>query len=417
MNIIKEIRYQIKKKYDYWTFHTFWIRKQSVHKQPISKTILVIRIDAIGDCILWLDQAKEYRKAFPEHRIVLLHNKVWTDIAERLPWFDECIPFDRTKIGDFGYYKQLITTLNQYSYEKTFSPVFSRDFFTVDWLVHNVNAREKIGYEGDYQNNRSLAFLNLYIQTKYDKLHLKERADKWYTTLVPNNESCVMELQRNASFVRRTINPDFKSTLPVFPFEIPLSNKIPNEKYAILFLGASYIQKTWPLDNFIKITHSIPYHTIVLCGDKNDQPIANEFISLYEGEKPIVDLTGKTSLIELISVISKASFVITNDTSASHIAVATRTPSICILGGGHYGRFHPYQADTLKEDDKKYLPKTITSHNKECFNCNLICKHPLQNGRWKCIDDIRVEDVEKKIKEMFFNANTNVVDNTPTLNV
>lgn len=59
---------------------------------------------------------------------------------------------------------------NSYSFEKIFSPVFSRDFVTVDWLVHNINAKEKIGYEGDYQNNEICNF-NLYFRRNSGKLH------------------------------------------------------------------------------------------------------------------------------------------------------------------------------------------------------------------------------------------------------
>lgn len=403
--LFDEIKYQINKIHDHKVFRRFWMRKHSKKEQPLSKTILVIRIDAIGDCIIWLDQAKEYRKTFPNHRIVLLHNKVWTDIAKRLPWFDECIPFDRSKINDKDYYLHLISELNKYTYEILFSPVFSRDFFSVDWIVHNINAREKIGYEGDYQNNHFLVNQNIYILKKYDKINFKKKADKWFTFLVPNDKNAIMELQRNAHFLRCTINPDFQSALPILPFEVPITSLIPIEKYAILFLGASFIQKTWPLNNFIKITQHIPYHTIVLCGDEKDIPIANDYLLQYKGDKTIINLTGKTSLLELISLISNASFIITNDTSASHIAIATRTKSICILSGVHYGRFHPYQADIIKKEDKKYLPKVVTSQTKDCFNCNLICKHPLQNNRWKCIDEIRVVDVESLMEEYFIDNN------------
>lgn len=405
MNLLKEINYQYHIIRDWFKLWSFWMKKKHFHQLPASKTILVIRIDAIGDCIIWLDQAKEYRKAFPDHRIVLLHNKVWTDIAKRLPWFDECIPFDRSKINDKDYYLHLISELNKYTYEILFSPVFSRDFFSVDWIVHNINAREKIGYEGDYQNNHFLVNQNKYILKKYDKINFKKKADKWFTFLVPNDKNAIMELQRNAHFLRCTINPDFQSALPILPFEVPITSLIPIEKYAILFLGASFIQKTWPFNNFIKITQHIPYHTIVLCGDEKDLPIANDYLLQYKGDKTIINLTGKTSLLELISLISKASFIITNDTSASHIAIATRTKSICILSGVHYGRFHPYQADIIKKEDIKYLPKVVTSQTKDCFNCNLICKHPLQNNRWKCIDEIRVVDVESLMEEYFIDNN------------
>ncbi len=399
MNILKGINYQYHVIRDWFKLWSFWMKKKHFHQLPTSKTILVIRIDAIGDCIIWLDQAKEYRKSFPNHKIVLLHNKVWTEIAEHLPWFDEFIAFDRSQIGNFSYYKTLFSTLNKYTYEKVYSPVFSRDFFTVDCIVHNVNAKEKIGYEGDYQNNNGILNKNLYFIKNKNNLHLKERADKWYSYLVPNDKKNIMELQRNAHFVRKTLNDKFKCKLPTLPFasknEIPFQTKV----YAVLFVGASTVSKMWPVENFLKITDYIPFQDIILCGSEKERLQASFFTSSYKGNKTIIDLTGKTSLIELISFIANASIVITNDSSASHIAVATHTPSICLLGGGHYGRFHPYQADTINEEEEKIIPTVITAHDKTCFNCNCICKYPLQNERWKCINNILVDDVINAIKQ------------------
>lgn len=393
MNIKEELKYQLRKLQDRIVFHSFWIKKQRCRIPKPTKTILVIRLDAIGDSIIWLDQAKEYYNAFPDYKLVLLHNNAWSEIAEHLPWFDECIPFDRSKINDKKYYKQLIAQLNKYKFEKIFSSVFSRDFFTVDWFVHNINAIEKIGYEGDYQNNNGLISQNIYIRKKYSSSDLKQIADRWYTKLVPNNDRYVMELQRNAHFIRQTIDPDFKSSLPAIPISIPFLSYIPQKEYAIFFLGASTKLRTWPINKFHQIEQHIPYKTILLCGSSVDKPLAYEYISIGHSDKTIIDLTGKTTLTELISVIHYASLVITNETSASHIAVATRTPSICLLGGGHFGRFQPYQVENISDEEKKYLPFVVTSHNKSCFNCNWGCKYPLQNERWRCIDEINVEDV------------------------
>lgn len=395
-----EIKYQKKKYYDWYVFHSFWMRRQRCRIQKPSNTILIIRIDAIGDSIIWLDQAKEYRKAHPDHKLVLLHNKAWTDIAERLPYFDECIPFDRTKVCNIEYYKTLISTLNKYTYERVYSPVFSRDFITVDWIVHNVNANEKIGYEGDYQNNYGALANNLYYQRHSNKYDLKAIADSWYTKLVPNDKSCIMELQRNAHFVRQTLNHEFKSNLPTIPFDLLKSDLIPAIKYAVLVLGAGVAQRMWAIPNFVHIVQNLPYSYIVLCGSENEQYLSESFTNEYKGDKTIINLTGRTNLIELTSIISNASIVITNETSSSHIAVATRTPSVCLLGGGHYGRFHPYQVENISEKDKKFLPVIVTAHDKSCFSCNWRCKYPLQNDHWKCIDDIKVEDVADAIQNV-----------------
>lgn len=399
MNILNELEYQLKKIKHKWLFFHFFLKKITTTKKPVSKTILIIRIDAIGDCIIWLDQAKEYRKIFPDHKFILLHNKAWSEIAERLPWFDECVPFDRTKIGNIKYYKTLITTLNKYTYEKVFSPVFSRDFITVDWLVHNINAIEKIGYDGDYHNNYLAYVCDPYYSQHSNEYNLKAIADSWYTTLVSNIQDCTMELQRNAQFIRQTINSGFRCRLPKIPFDIPIYDQLKSKEYAVVFPGASVEYRMWPINYFLKTVNYIPYPTIVLCGSQQEKKLAEEFIFAYKGDKNIINLVGATNLLELISVISNAKIVISNETSASHISVATRTPSICLLGGGHYGRFHPYKADIIDDDDTKALPIVVNTHDMNCFNCNWICKHPLQNGRWKCIDEITTEKVIEVLKK------------------
>ena len=58
------------------------------------KIVLLIRQDAIGDFILWLDTAKEYRKYYPpeNYKIILVGNELWFDLAKELPFWDEVLP-------------------------------------------------------------------------------------------------------------------------------------------------------------------------------------------------------------------------------------------------------------------------------------------------------------------------------------
>jgi len=56
----------------------------------------------------------------------------------------------------------------------------------------------------------------------------------------------------------------------------------------------------------------------------------------------VENLCGTTSLTELVDIISKAKLLITNDSSALHIAACLNTQTICLLMGRHYGRFAPY---------------------------------------------------------------------------
>ena len=69
-----------------------WAAKVPKHNQL--KLILLIRQDRIGDFILWLDTAKEYRKYYPPEncKIILLGNALWSDLAKELPFWDEVLP-------------------------------------------------------------------------------------------------------------------------------------------------------------------------------------------------------------------------------------------------------------------------------------------------------------------------------------
>lgn len=384
--IINELRYQINKR-DI-VFYYNYLRKVRTHTAPISQSILIIRLDAIGDAIIWLDQAKEYRKAFPYHRIVLLYNKAWEPIAQNLPYIDQCISYDRNN-GSLRYKKQILRQVNMYTYEKAFCPTYSREFMCEDWFMHNVHAKEKIAFRRIYNKTLHLPFFYQLRKT----IQLNEIVDDWYTQLIEYDDKGDMELQINAVFTKAVIRPKFESHLPLIPYRIERPVWFNEQNYVVIFPGASRIEKTWPPERFAIIANNYPTKTYVICGGSGDKKFVDNILTNINDYINVINLVGKTTLNELIGIIHNASFIITNDTSASHIAVATRTPSICILGGGHYGRFHPYKVDVISQEEKKILPRTVSTSDISCFKCNWNCKYKLQNGRWKCIDDIQLEDV------------------------
>ena len=49
-----------------------------------ANAVLVVRLDEIGDFVLWLDAAAGLRRLFPGARIVLAGNEIWADLAGRI---------------------------------------------------------------------------------------------------------------------------------------------------------------------------------------------------------------------------------------------------------------------------------------------------------------------------------------------
>ncbi|MBO4739640.1 MAG: glycosyltransferase family 9 protein [Bacteroidales bacterium] len=373
-----------------------------IGKQKRKNAILVMRTDLIGDCIIWLDSAKEYKKQFPDAHIVLLYNKAWKDLALQMPYFDECIPFDGKRfMKSIRYYFVLLKQINAYHYQKVFNTMYARNFFIQDWIVRNVSADEKTGFGGNYTNtNNTLAKLTSNF-TKYNA-KLYNIANKWYDKLIVAEQGTKMELLRNAEFIQGCLNPAFKADLPVFPFEIKADSNMLSEKYVVFALGASTPRKAWNIEKFAAVAQKISQrYSIVCCGTQNERILYWQMKQLLAPNTNIINLCGKTTLTELFGVIKYARFVVTNDTGTSHIAVATQTPSVVILGGGHFGQFHPYPTDIIQEvhthtHPPDYLPMVVCKPM-ECYHCGWICKYPLQNGKWKCIADINTDDVMEKV--------------------
>jgi len=364
-------------------------------------SVLIMRLDAIGDFIIWLDSAKEYKKHFPNKRLIILCNAACVEIAKNLPYFDEIIKINKNKfLRNVNYRLKVIGKLKKREFEQIINTVYSRDFFIHDTLIHNLRATKKVGYDGDYQITKSTLSGFGINNEKYTHF-LKNKADNRYSELINASPELLHELTRNADFIRGCLDPTFQSQLPVLPFQIPLSDKAPNRDYIVLFIGASTLRKVWNIFNYAEVIKEInPNYEIVLCGGKEDEPLYEEFKKINTGNRIVTNLIGKTSLPELFSIIQHAKFIITNDTSASHITVAVRTPSVCILSGAHYGRFQPYTVELLKEEDKKYLPKTA-DYFMDCYYCNHVCKFiPDKNTTYPCIAKISPQLVIEKMKEI-----------------
>lgn len=347
------------------------------------KQVLIIRFDVIGDFVLWLDAAKDMRMLYPAdtHRITLLANNVWAPLAESLPYFDEVWTIEKQNFyKNLQYRWQQLLKVRRASFDIAIQPTFSREFLFGDSVIRISGAKERIGSAGDCTHLRPW---------------LKPISDHWYTKLIPATSKPLMELERNAEFIRGLGLIDFTATLPQLP--ISRTSRIKSANYFVISPGSFIQYKQWDISRFREIARRLHRSTgwlVVVCGGPSDKSLGIEFAR--EANFPLINLVGTTSLLELVAVINDASMVIANDTSAIHIAAAVSTPSICILGGGHYGRFLPYKIEI--ETDRP-LPMAVF-HKMDCFCCNWQCMFDVPAGAsMPCIDKITVEDVWDAVKK------------------
>ncbi len=80
-----------------------------------------------------------------------------------------------------------------------------------------------------------------------------------------------------------------------------------------------------------------------------------------------VELRSTPTTDDLVDRLAASTAVLTTETAVAHLATALDLPMVCVVGGGHYGLFSPWQ----RSGRQAWL-----THRTPCFNCNWHCSQP-----------------------------------------
>ena len=343
------------------------------NKSLKKNTLLIVRLDAIGDFIIYISSDNLIPEKYIRMKKVLICNKVVHELANSLNIFDEIIGIDLPKFKKNIIYRfKIIKRIIAINCKVAIQPTFSRCFSPGDSIIRISGANIKIGFDGDCTNQNKL---------------FKLISDNWYSKLIRSDKLIKMERDRNHEFFEKVSNKKviFKQfNLPKL-VDINITN-FPPKQYIVICPGASNSDKCWPKENFIKLIKEIIYNLkikVILCGSKEEKGLIIDIMQNFESDF-LKDIYGK-SILEFIEIIRDALFVVGNDSSPIHIAALVKTRSICIYGGKLHKRFLPYPKDT------EFAP--IPVFNIECKKNNWYC-----SKYHNCLSKIYVEDITTIIK-------------------
>jgi ADP-heptose:LPS heptosyltransferase len=327
--------------------------KQTKH----SKTLLLIRLDAIGDYILIRNifQRLKQSKKFKGFKITLCGNIVWKDLSETFDkdGIDDFIWLNRKNFNNNPFYKfRLLKKIYQSGFEVVVDTTFSREILFGDSIVKTSCADERIG---------SVGAPDAYVKWKRNLL-----TDKYYTRLFPYSTETIFEFYRNKEFFINILQEKLGTTRP----EIKTSNVdlqlSTNKDFAVIFPGAQEEKRRWHYTNFEHIIEELinTYKlNVIIAGSSDDSVLSRKMVKCHTS-KSCFDMTGKTTLPQLAKLISLSKILISNETSAVHFAAAVGTPFICISNGQRFGRFMPYPKE-LNITGRYFYPEDIEKNLKD----------------------------------------------------
>lgn len=357
-------------------------------RRPVPCTLLIVKMDAIGDYVLFRNFLQEIRESrrFRYYRITLCGNILWKDLAETLDSsaVNEFIWIDKKKFySDLSYKFSQLKKIYLRGFETAVSPTYSREILFDDMIIKAAAAGESAGSESALE--------------KHAKWKRELFTDSVYTKKINAEARNIFEFMRNMEFMQNYLGEGKLNTWLSIDTRNIQRNNIPSGKYVVLFPGAGEPKRQWGIPNFIKTAQYILDTTsfnIAIAGSKGEYALVQE-ITTALGSSRVFNFAGKTSLPEFAALLADAELLVSNETSAVHFAAAVGTAVICISNGGFLGRFHPYPYEIFA--GAYYIYPAEIKKNKYLFRAD---NNPYRYGSDLNVNEIQAEEVIYRIKEI-----------------
>lgn len=119
--------------------------------------------------------------------------------------------------------------------------------------------------------------------------------------------------------------------------EIP-SDWLPGGRLVALNPGANDPARCWPAASFARVAEGLRKFgvTSILVGSPDDRAVCAAVRA--EADVEILDFSGRTTLGQMATLLSRVNLVLSNDTAAAHIAAAVGTPVVGLYGANSFFR-------------------------------------------------------------------------------
>ncbi len=339
----------------------------------------------MGDLIQSTALFKKIKLIYPESRVKLIISKEFEEIAPFLPYVDEIKPIDVTGLSELLKANNFDLTIDvlkaladmfdgilQVNYDLAVN--LSHDEFSV-YFLYILNSLKNIGISVNREgtiisNDEMIAYIFSAVKNrKVSVLNLVDLYERTIKTNKTQNKQHVNKIYLDTKKIDEEHDGNKE-------FEVLKKYGIEESDNIVSFaIGASTELKKWRYDYFAELAKMFLNGDIktkvVLLGAKYDVK-AGGFIESIVANERLINLTGKTSVADLVYIVRRSNLLITHDTGTMHIGVAVGTKLIVIYTGNvGFLETGPYAENRL-----------LVIPDIGCFPCdfNLKCLNPVCQG-------------------------------------
>jgi lipopolysaccharide heptosyltransferase I len=283
---------------------------------PVYPTrFLVVLMGALGDVVRGLHLVDAIKSHVPSSHITWVVEPACSEIVRMHPQVDEVIVFQR-KAGIRGL-PNLVREIRKRQYDVTLDLQRHLKSGLFSWLSR---APRRVGFHPQDAKEFNWVFNNEFIAQHGERI---SKIEHYFLFLEKLGIAKPQALRSGLEGVRLSGDSELRSVLA--------------SPYVALVLGSSWDSKDWPEEGYRELIARLleqyrGAEAVVLLGDKSKFEMGERLVAATSGSAGVVNLAGRTTLRELVGVISGAKAVVGPDSGPAHIAAAVGTPHVTLFG-------------------------------------------------------------------------------------
>ncbi len=325
------------------------VQRQLHRPEPQRDRLLIIRLDDIGDYLLFRNQLGMYRRSarWGTHLITLLGNASWKPLFDEFDagTVDDVLWVDKARYLESAPYRLSIwAQLRGRGFETVIAPSRTRPLL-LDDLCRLAAAPL-----------HSFGAVNTYEHSDWNRV-----SDGLYEKLFSPADTQLHEFFFNAQFSTWICGAPDRAGRPELDAQHGRPHASPPAADAgvICFLGANTRSRRWPAKRWIEFIRLLGTRypgKVILAGNGSAEQAIAANVQADTGAESIV---GRVSLVDLVQRVAAARAVVSNDTMAAHLGVSCHRPTVIIANGVNYERFTDYAVAGV-EDVATVYPRVFT---------------------------------------------------------
>lgn len=299
--------------------------KAGFHPDLTFNRIVIFSTTALGDLMFNTPAIRAVRERYPAARLTLISSHKNKQLVATSQYFDDVIYWDHKA-------KDILSIIHQLRKHKPELAIILHSKSPYD-VIAAITAGCQYVFKDAYGNKAT-------------------GMEPWLTGVSRSTGEHLIQrkLDLVAQLGCRTDNTEM-----FIPVEFPAVNKTAGNTLIGFQMGASETSRCWPVERFTQLAklllaHS-PHNQIELIGTPKELAIEKAFMAglTASEQQRVVSHMGKTTLPQLLGVMSNLQVLVTGDTGPLHLAIALKTPTVSLFVTANPQHTGPYQNSALHQ--------------------------------------------------------------------